>query len=50
MPYLILVSPTATDDIAVAFEYYNAVAVDLGYRFVELIADYFDRIANLPTA
>jgi toxin ParE1/3/4 len=50
MPYTILVTPTATEDIAVAIEYYNAVAVDLGYRFADLVAEYFDRIAELPTA
>ena len=50
MPYTILVTPTATEDIAVAVEYYNAVAVDLGYRFADLVAEYFDRIAELPTA
>ena len=37
MPYTILVTPTATDDIAVAIEYYNLVAADLGYRFADLI-------------
>jgi hypothetical protein len=50
MPYTILVTPTATEDIAVAVEYYNAVAVDLGYRFADLVAEYFDRIVELPTA
>ncbi len=50
MPYTILVTPTATEDIAVAVEYYNAVAADLGYRFADLVAEYFDRIAELPTA
>jgi toxin ParE1/3/4 len=50
MPYTILVTPTATEDIAVAVEYYNAVAVDLGYRFADLVAEYFERIADLPTA
>ena len=50
MPYTILVTPTATEDIAVDAEYYNAVAVDLGYRFADLVAEYFDRIAELPTA
>ena len=39
MPYTILVTPTATEDIAVAVEYYNAVAVDLGYRFADLVAE-----------
>lgn len=41
---------TATDDIADAVEHYNAIATDLGYRFADLVADYFDRIAELPTA
>jgi toxin ParE1/3/4 len=50
MSYTILVTPTATEDIAVAVEYYNAVALDLGYRFADLVAEYFDRIAELPTA
>jgi toxin ParE1/3/4 len=50
MPYTILVTPTATEDIAVAVEYYNAVATDLGYRFADLVAEYFERIAELPTA
>jgi toxin ParE1/3/4 len=50
MSYTILVTPTATNDIAVAIEYYNALATDLGYQFAELVATYFDRIADLPTA
>jgi toxin ParE1/3/4 len=50
MPYTILVTPTATEDIAVAIEYYNALATDLGYRFADLVAEYFDHIAELPTA
>jgi toxin ParE1/3/4 len=50
MSYTILVTPTATNDIAVAIEYYNALSTDLGYRFADLVAIYFDRIAILPTA
>jgi plasmid stabilization system protein ParE len=50
MPYTILVTPTATEDIAAAVEYYNAVAVDLGHRFADLVAEYVDRIAELPTS
>jgi hypothetical protein len=50
MAYTILITPTATEDIAVTIEYYNAVATDLGYRFADLVADYFNRIAELPTA
>ena len=49
MPYTILITPTATEDIAVAIEYYNVVATDLGYRFADAVAEYFDRIAELPT-
>jgi toxin ParE1/3/4 len=50
MPYSIFITPTATDDIAVAIEYYNALSPDLGYRFADQVANYFDRIAALPTA
>ena len=50
MSYTVLVTPTATNDIAVAIEYYNALATDLGYRFADLVATYFDRIADLPSA
>ena len=50
MSYSILITPTATNDIAVAIEYYNALSTDLGYKFADLVAIYFDRIAILPTA
>jgi hypothetical protein len=40
----------SSEDIAVAIEYYNALSSDLGYRFADLVADYFDQIAELPTA
>jgi hypothetical protein len=50
MSYSIYITPTATDDIAVAIEYYNALSPDLGYRFADQVASYFDRIAALPTA
>lgn len=50
MPYTVLITPTATDDISAAIEYYNALAVDLGYRFAGLVADYFNQISHLPTA
>lgn len=48
MSYSILVTPTATDDISVAVEYYNAVSTDLGYRFADLIDQYFERISIIP--
>jgi hypothetical protein len=35
MPYSIFITPTATNDIAVAIEYYNALSTDLGYRFAD---------------
>jgi toxin ParE1/3/4 len=50
MPYSISVTPTAIKDIAAAIEYYNALSPDLGYRFADFLATYFDRIAALPTA
>jgi toxin ParE1/3/4 len=50
MPYSIFITPAASDDIEVAIEYYNALSSDLGYRFADLVANYFDRIAAVPTA
>ncbi len=50
MPYSIFITPAATDDIAVAIEYYNTLSPDLGYRFADQVTNYFDRIAALPTA
>lgn len=50
MQYTILVTPTATEDIAAGVEHYNAIATDLGYRFADLVAEYFSLIAKLPTA
>ena len=50
MSYSVFITPTATDDISVAIEYYNALSPDLGYRFADQVANYFDRIAALPTA
>ena len=50
MPYIIYVTPTAADDLSAAIEYYNAVSTDLGFRFADVIAQYFDRIAAVPTA
>lgn len=50
MPYTILVTPTAVEDISIGIEYYNAIAADLGHRFADHVDQYFDRIAALPTA
>jgi hypothetical protein len=48
--YTICISPTAIDDISVAIEYYNSLATDLGYRFADIIDNYFERIAHSPTS
>ena len=50
MPYTILITPTAAYDLEAAIEYYNKQAQDLGYRFFFLAEEYFNRIANTPTA
>lgn len=49
MPYTVYVTPTATNDLTAAIEYYNSVSSDLGFRFADIIAQYFERIAALPT-
>lgn len=48
--YIICITPTALDDIDVAIEYYNSLATELGYRFADVINDYFERIAHSPTS
>ena len=48
--YTILITPTAGNDLAVAVEYYNLQAEDLGYRFADLAEEYLNRIAITPTA
>ncbi|WP_207510426.1 hypothetical protein [Longitalea luteola] len=50
MSYTIYVSPTAVEDINAAIEYYNALATDLGYRFADIVNEYFERIAFSPTS
>ncbi len=50
MPYTVLISPTAAKDLEVAMAYYNEKAENLGYRFADLVNDYFNRIALVPTA
>jgi toxin ParE1/3/4 len=49
MAYIVYVSPTALKDLQAALEYYNEKSENLGYRFVELVDDYFKRIADFPT-
>ena len=50
MPYNILITPTAEKDLQAAVDYYNEKAGNLGYRFADLVDDYFNRIALVPTA
>ena len=50
MSYTIQITPTAIDDIAEAIDHYNALSTDLGNRFADIVAEYFDRIAAWPTA
>jgi len=50
MRYTIFVTPTAIEDIASGVEHYNAIATNLGYRFADSVAEYFDKIAELPSA
>ena len=50
MAYTVFISPTAERDLEAAVDYYNEKAENLGYRFADLVDDYFDRIALVPTA
>jgi toxin ParE1/3/4 len=50
MSYTIFISPTAAKDLQAAIDYYNGKAENLGYRFADLVDDYFDRIALVPMA
>jgi toxin ParE1/3/4 len=50
MPHTIFVTPAAINDMTVAIEYYNSLSVDLGYRFADLVSDYFNNIASMPAS
>ena len=50
MSYIILISSTAEKDLQAAIDYYNEKAENLGYRFGDMIEDYFNRIALVPKA
>lgn len=50
MSYLIEISIDAAKDIDSAFEYYNNASPGLGFRFINMIDDYFEAITLLPTA
>lgn len=47
--YTIYITPTVSNDLAGAVEYYNLQAEDLGYRFADLVETYLTRIALMPT-
>ena len=49
MSYLIEISIDAAKDIDSAFEYYNNASPGLGFRFINMIDDYFEAITLLPT-
>ncbi len=46
MLYTIYVTPTAIRDLEAAIDYYNKQAEGLGYRFSDLVQEYFNRIAK----
>ena len=50
MSYIIEISPEAAKDIDSVFEYYNNASEGLGFRFVDMLDDYFQLIAKLPTS
>jgi len=50
MPYIILITPTASLDLEATIEFYNLQAWDLGYRFAALVEEYLNRIGATPTA
>lgn len=50
MAFVLTITPTAIRDITAAVDYYNEKAENLGYRFADLVDDYFIRIASVPTA
>ena len=49
-PNSIYITPTTSNDLTDAVEYYNLQAEDLGYRFADLVEAYLNRIALTPTA
>lgn len=48
--YTVLITPNAVKDLQAAVDYYNEKAEHLGYRFADLVDDYFERISLVPTA
>jgi hypothetical protein len=50
MPFSVVLSPDAINDIDIAVEYYNRLSEGLGFEFTDTIDNYFRKIARLPTA
>ena len=50
MPYTVFITPAAVRDLEAVVDYYNGKAENLGKRFADLVNDYFERIASVPTA
>jgi hypothetical protein len=50
MPFSVVLSPDAINDIDIAVEYYNRLSEGLGFEFTDTIDTYFQKIARLPTA
>ncbi|HEX6427771.1 MAG TPA: type II toxin-antitoxin system RelE/ParE family toxin [Niastella sp.] len=50
MPFSVVLSPDAINDIDIAVEYYNRLSEGLGFEFTDTIDAYLKKIANFPTA
>ena len=50
MPYSVVLSPDAINDIDIAVEYYNNVSNGLGFEFTDILDKYLQKIAKLPSA
>lgn len=50
MPYNIVLSPQAINDIDKGFEHYNSRSYGLGFEFTDTLDAYFKKISRLPTA
>ena len=50
MPYTVVLSSDAINDIDKAVEYYNSISEGLGFEFTDTLDVYLKKIAILPTA
>lgn len=50
MPYSVVLSPDAINDIDTAVEYYDQLSEGLGFEFTDTLDAYLKKIAVLPTA